>query len=142
MRLTLSLLIALLAPLPAAAELAVEAPACGPVRLVARGVPLREVLEALARELSFELKLEGNASRTVDQELRKPPRELLAQLTRSDNVIIQDAADPRCPKQPRIARVWVLPTGGEAPARPREPSALEQYRKAHGMPVEDDPAAE
>lgn len=144
MRLPLSLSVALLlaplllAPRPAAAELAVEAPACGPVRLVARGVPLREVLQALARELHFELKLEGTAGRTIDQELRKPPRELLAQLTRTDNAVIEDAPDARCPKHPRVTRVWLLPTGGEAPPRAREPTALEQYRKAHGMPPPDE----
>lgn len=138
MRLRLSMLLLALALPARAEELRVEAPRCRPVHLVAHGVPLQRVLEALAEELKFELTLEAPAGRTVDLELRKPAPELLAALTRGDNSVIEDADEPRCPGTRRIARLWLLPAGGDTPARAeaQELTPMELYRKAHGLPPE------
>jgi hypothetical protein len=102
-----------LAPL-GAQEVKVSAAACGSrVHVIASKAPLSEVLKQLSNKLGFELRFEGNSDPTLDVDIAQEPRDLVAKLAPSINVIIREERDPRCPGQQRIATVWVLAQGRE-----------------------------
>ena len=121
-----------------AQDLAVERVDCrAGVRLAARNVPLSRVLQELSRVLGFQLKFQADTDRSVTLELTRPPAQLLAKLLESDSVVHDEIADPRCPGRQTLAKVWVLPRGEDGPPPPRELTPMEQYRRAHGLPLED-----
>ncbi len=107
------------------------------VHLVASNAKISAVLAELGKALKFELHFEGDNDRTVDLDTTRRAPELVAKLMESDSVITDDAPDPKCPGQMRLTRVWVLPKGQDAPA-PHEMTPMEMYRKAHGLPPEDE----
>ena len=89
------------------------------VRLIARDAPLSAVLERLAQSLKFQLHVETNADALVNVDMTAPAPDLIAALAAQERVMVSRAADPRCPGQSRVVRVWVLPKG-DAVAAPKE----------------------
>lgn len=123
-----------------AQELKIEKGDCKTgVRLVARDVPVSQVLAQLSKELGFQLKFKGDTDRIVNVDMTRRSPELIAKLLESESIIFEETPDPQCPGTQRVAKVWVLPKGEEGPPRPRELTPMEMYRKAHGMPLEDEP---
>jgi hypothetical protein len=108
------------------------------VHLVARNARASSVLGQLSKELGFELKYEGDTDRLLDVDMTRRGPQLIAKLMESDNVIYDEVPDPKCPGKQKLAKVWVLPRGQEGPPPPRELTPMEMYRKAHGLPLEDD----
>ena len=80
------------------------------VHLVARNALYSDVLERLAQALGFLLVLEGNSGSVVNVDMSMPAPELVARLSPTESVIVNQSRDPRCPGQNRIVKVWVLPT--------------------------------
>jgi hypothetical protein len=146
-RATLVAFLVLAAPLPAAAQgVTVEKKDCkAGVHLVARNAKASEVLLELAKQLHFELKIEGALDRPVDADMTRRAPQLVAKLFKSDNVIYDEVPDPECPGKMRLSKVWVLPRGHDGPPAPtpHAMTPMEMYRKAHGLPPEEDdkPAA-
>ena len=105
------------------------------VHLVARDARLSDVLERLSESLAFQLQFEGNTDSVVNVNVAMPAPELVAKLSPMDSVIVAQARDPRCPRQHRIVKVWVLPKAKEGkldrtfPA----PTAQEQARRFDEM---------
>ena len=101
------------APL-AAQEVKVSGAVCSSrVHVIASKALLSEVLRKLSNGLGFELRFEGNSDPLVDVDVTQEPRDLVAKLAPSINLIIRQERDPRCPGQQRIAAVLVLPQGRE-----------------------------
>ena len=139
----------------AAEPVTIERGGCAaPIRLVARGVPLRDVLTSLSTALGFELKLVATTNSVVDVDVSRPAADLVASLSPADNIVVMQARDPACPGGSRIVKVWLLgkgsasaiSTAASAPPPPRPVSEAEQrqikeademYRRAHGMPVDN-----
>lgn len=95
----------------ATADLSIKVSGCGEtVRLVAADVPLSAVFRELAIELGFELVFKG-ADRAVSADTEQRPAELIAALTREDNIIVSTVADPGCYGGRRISKVRFLATG-------------------------------
>lgn len=107
------------------------------VHLVAQQAPLSAVLAELSRQLAFELHFQGDNDHAVDLDTTRPAPELVARLMQGDSVVTDTEPDPKCRGQLRLTRVWVLPKGQDGPPPPREPTPMEMYRKAHGLPPED-----
>jgi hypothetical protein len=135
----------------AADRIVIDQGECGAgIHLVARGVPLSDVLARLAATLGFELRLVGPSDSLVDLDIHRPAPELVARLSPPDSIVVQQARDPTCPGQNRIVKVWMLGRGNQSPAYPsaalpppRQMSDAERkqmqenddmYRKAHGLP--------
>ena len=78
------------------------------VRLVARGVPISEVLTRLATTLGFEFEIVGASDSRVDVDLVRPAVELITELSPLDNIIVLQARDPSCPGRDRVTKVWML----------------------------------
>ena len=88
---------------------------CGsPIQLLARDVPLSEVFKSLSESLAFELQFEASTDPMVNLNLLLPAPELVAKLSPMDSVIVSQSRDPRCPRDYRIAKVWVLPKASGA----------------------------
>jgi len=123
------------------------------VHLVARDARLFDVLERLSESLAFQLQFEGNTDSVVNVNVSMPAPELVARLSPMDSVIVTQARDPRCPRQHRIVKVWVLPKAKEGkldrtlPAQPSQEQArrfdeisrqareaYEAYVRIHGKP--------
>ena len=79
------------------------------VHLVARDAPLSDVLARLSEFLAFQLQFEGKTDSVVNVDVFMPAPELVAKLSPIDSVIVSQSRDPRCPRQHRIVKVWVLP---------------------------------
>ena len=133
-------------PWPAnAGDIRISGGDCGAaVHLVARGVPLSDVLEQLSRTLHFELV--GNADRDmpVSIDLTGRPIDLAARLGGLENMSVTLEDDPRCRARERIVKLWVLPRKEAAPARAtaaqaeqarREQEGIDMVLRAHGMPA-------
>ena len=90
------------------------------IRLTARGARLSEVLRRMAETLRFDLHFEAKSDPMIDIDLQRPGPELIAKLAPADSTIVTQAPDPRCPRQHRIVKVWVLPSAnvGVASAAP------------------------
>ncbi len=84
------------------------------IRLTAKNAPLSAVLAQLARTLGFQLKFEGGSDPTINVDVVRQAPELVAKLSPADNVLITQALDPRCPRQYRIVKVWVLPSANQS----------------------------
>jgi hypothetical protein len=84
------------------------------IRLTAKNAPLSAVLTRLAQVLDFQLKFEGGSDPTINLDVERQAPELVAKLSPVDNVLITQALDPRCPRQYRIVKVWVLPGANQA----------------------------
>jgi hypothetical protein len=107
----LALCAAAFAPL-CAAQIKVKVLGCkSGVEISARDAPLSQVLARLADTLKFQLHLEAAADAPVNVHMTARPPELIAALAGKERVMISQAADPRCPGQSRVARVWLLPKG-------------------------------
>ena len=74
------------------------------------------MLTQLAKALDFQLKFEASSDPTINVDVSRQAPELVAKLSPADNVIITQAPDPRCPRQHRIVKVWVLPSAKPAAA--------------------------
>lgn len=109
------------------------------VRLTAKNAPLSAVLTRLAQALDFQLKFEGGTDPTINVDVVRQAPELVAKLSPADNVMITQALDPRCPRQYRIVKVWVLPSaqgtaGSAAPAAAPPRPVSQQYPTPHYDP--------
>src|SRR5438105_2542850 len=97
---------------------------CGaPVRLVARQVPLSIVLKRLAGSLGFELVYQSPSDPLVTIDERLAATDLVRRLGHDMNFSIEQAFDPRCLQNRRVAKFSVLPDASEksrpvAAARP------------------------
>lgn len=150
-----------IAGVPAAGNhIAIEKGDCDAgVHLVARHAPLTDVLRRLSDALSFELRLAGPSDSMVDVDVSRPAPELLAKLSPTDNLIVTQGLDPRCPGRYRVVKVWMLPKAAPLAAAigpsaaissvvpragtPRQLTEAEKraiqsgddaYRRMHGMP--------
>ena len=93
------------------------------VELVAQEAPLALVFERLASTLGFQLEVEGELSGMVTRRTTAAPGRLLADLLAlQQGHVIWYARDPRCPQQPRVARVRLL--AGVAAAAAAAPSPV------------------
>jgi hypothetical protein len=148
-RLTLTLWI-LAAALSGAANAGVRIDAsgdCGPLLLQAERAPLSVVLRLLAERRGFALAYEAATDPQIDTALELPEGELARRLTRAVNAAITTEPDPRCGGAPRVAKIWLMPQGGERPPQPVPayvPTAQDQeaqrlYRRAHGLDDEGRP---
>jgi hypothetical protein len=99
------------------------------VHLVARDARLSDVLGRLSESLAFQLQFEGNTDSVVNVNVSMPAPELVAKLSPMDSVIVSQAPDPRCPRQHRIVKVWVLPKAKESKLD-RLPSAQTSQEQA------------
>jgi hypothetical protein len=132
-----------------AAELQIDGSRCSSeIRLIARDVPLSDVLARLAKILDFRLYFRSNTDPLVSVDTAREPKDVILQLTPSGNVSIMQGAEPRCQGQ-RVLSVWVLngpslgkPTTSDSQvsvlkqASERanlEQKALELHFKAHGV---------
>lgn len=128
------------------------APACGEaIRVSAQQVPLSTVLRALSKSQGFALRLNPRRDPMIDRELRQPLPVLIKSLTRSQNLVLEDEPDPRCPGLRRITKVALLPEGHESAPPRLPPSAtpppmteeqkegLARYRRAHGLGEDGQP---
>ena len=132
----------LAAPGSMAQTLQVTRGECGaPVHLVARGVRYSQVLQRLSEVLAFKLQFDTANDPVVDVDMVRESAELVSRISSGDNLIVTTTHDPRCPKHLRIAKVWVLPKGTEAPrAAARVPvvpgppgaPAEDPYYRSHG----------
>ena len=137
-RLAVGVALAACAAAAPAQELKIERVDCrAGVHVVARDVPMSRVLQELSQLLGFHLKFQADTDRKVTLDLTRPPAQLVAKLLESDSVVYDEIPDPRCPGRQTLARVWVLPRGEDGPPPPRELTPMEQYRRAHGLPLED-----
>ena len=135
--------------LAVAAELQIKGNRCSPeIRLVARDVPLSDVLAQLAKILGFRLYFRAATDPLISVDTLREPKEVILQLTRSGNVSIVQGAEPKC-RGPRVLSVWVLngppleeraTSATQAPNLKRaleqanvEQEALDQYFKARGV---------
>lgn len=118
----------------------------GEISLSARKVRLSEALAELAQSLNFALEFKSGRDPVIDTELHQPIVKLLMSLTRSQNLVLEDAADPQCSGLRRIIKVTMLPESHDAPARRLPPppyvtptmtseqkAGLAIYRRAHGL---------
>ena len=118
------------------------------VHLVASDARLSEVLKELSETLGFQLEFKARSDPLINLDISRPAAELVAGLSPSESVIVTHAQDPRCPRQYRIVKVWVLPaakndsTPASAPtlqsAPPASPAATvlsspEQIRRVEEM---------
>jgi len=109
----------------AASRIEVNEGACGSrVHLVASDARLSDVLKRLAQTLDFQLEFQATSDPVISINLSRPAAELIAKLAPSENVIVTEKQDPRCPRQRRIAKVWVLPNAKGASAGPAAPAAI------------------
>jgi hypothetical protein len=91
-----------------AAELQINGSRCSSeIRLIARDVPLSDVLARLAKILDFRVYFRSNTDPLVSVITVGEPKDVVRQLTSSGNVIIMQGAEPRCQGQ-RVLSVWVL----------------------------------
>lgn len=135
--------------LAAAAELQINGSRCSSeIRLIARKVPLSDVLARLADILKFRLYFHSNTDPLVSVDMLRAPKDVILQLAPSSNVSIIQGADPGCQAQ-RVLSVWVLngpsleQTSTGAPQATNgkqtleqatlEQEALDQYFKARGV---------
>lgn len=82
---------------------------CNPVVAVtARDVPLSQVLDELAQELSFRATVAAPADRNVTVALAGSARDVIAALTRHHNVMFVEQHDPACGELRRPVRLTVL----------------------------------
>jgi hypothetical protein len=87
---------------------------CGaPVRLVARQVPLSIVLKRLAESLGFELVYQSQSDPLVTTDERLAATDLVRQLAHDMNFSIEQAFDPSCLQNRRVAKLSVLPGTSE-----------------------------
>jgi hypothetical protein len=119
----------------------------GPVRLVARQVPLSIVLKRLAESLGFELVYQSQNDPLVTIDERLAATDLVRRLAHDMNFSVEQAFDPRCLQNRRVAKFSVLPGTNEnsrsvAAARPpwqtpemeriaRQTTA--DYLRSHGL---------
>jgi hypothetical protein len=116
------------------------------VHLVARDARLSEVLKRLSETLGFQLEFKATSDPVISIDVSRPAPELVAGLSPSESVIVTHAQDPRCPRQYRIAKVWVLPKAtsdaaptatprpaSTAPSAPTVLSSPEQIRRVEEM---------
>jgi hypothetical protein len=116
------------------------------VHLVASDARLSDVLKQLSETLGFQLEFKGTSDPVISIDVSRPAPELVAGLSPSESVIVTHAQDPRCPRQYRIVKVWVLPgaksdaapppTTRAVPAIPSAPTVLsspEQIRRVEEM---------
>jgi len=119
-------------------EIRIHGGACaGTLHLVARDATLSDVLRRLAEALHFELVDDAQSNAPVSVDVTRKPVDLVANVAAAENVSMTLARNPRCPRYPRIMKVWVLPregasrTGAAATAglRPRDQPDVEQARR-------------
>jgi hypothetical protein len=130
------------------------------VHLNSNGAPLSRVLQHMSQVMGFELHYWSGEDPRVHLDMRYPPVEVMAALSRRANLMVRYARDKRCPGQLSVAAVWVLPEGraGVAPAvvRPAPKRAMphtppptpavaagdastREYLRAHGILEEEAP---
>ena len=94
-------------------------PCSGMVELVATKVMLSEALQALASELSFDLRFQTDNDRRISVNMQKSAADLIAALGRDDSVIIVSKPDDRCSEAvERITQVWFFGVGPEIVYQP------------------------
>jgi hypothetical protein len=92
------------------------------VHLVARGVPMDDLLSRLSEALGFQLRFIGSSDFIVDIDVVRQAPELLVKLSPIDSIIVAQGPDPHCPGRDRVTKVWVLSSGGKNAASGRSPS--------------------
>jgi hypothetical protein len=117
-----------------AAELQINGSRCSSeIRLIARDVPLSDVLARIAEILKFRLYFRSNTDPLVSVDTLREPKDVILQLAPSSNVSIMQGADPGCQGQ-RVLSVWVLngpsleQRSTSAPQAPNVKQALEQAK--------------
>jgi hypothetical protein len=95
------------------------------VHLKAKNARLSEVLKRLSQTLDFQLQYDSANDPIINADMTRRAPELVAKLAPSDNIMVTQAADPRCRGQSKIVKVWVLPTAN-ATARTPPPSPARQ----------------
>lgn len=101
------------------------------VRLTAKGARLSEVLKKLSQTLEFQLQFDSSNDPIVNIDMSRRAPELIAKLSPADNIMVTQAPDPKCPRQYRVVKVWVLPTakanvGAPTPGAAARPAATPQ----------------
>ena len=133
-----------------AADIRIAAQDCSSgVRIKATDAPLSEVLSRLARTLDFQVSFEAENDPLVTIDTMRQPTDLVALLAPTSNVSIAQTRNPRCPGQPRIAKLWILRNGpggvvrtaavGASAAKPVTPQSavadqgIDTILRAHGI---------
>lgn len=122
----------------------------GKVGLTAQNAKLSEVMQRLSQSLGFVLEYKSGNDPLINVDAHQPALKLIKSLTRSQNLVLVDEADPKCPGTRRIVKVALLPQGPETAARPlppppprqmtpQESEGLALYRKAHGLDENGNP---
>ena len=107
----------------AAQQISVLKGKCGAgVHLVAKDARLSDVLKRLSQTLEFPLQFEGVNDPVINVDTVRPAPELVSKLSPGDNIMVTQAADPRCPREYRIVKVWVLPKANAATVAPPAPA--------------------
>jgi hypothetical protein len=96
------------------------------VRLAVSEAHLSEILKRLAQELDFQIRFESGDDPLVSIDTVREPNDLVAYLSRFENVSMTLVPDRRCANRQSILQVWVLPKAEEsqAPAARPVPQAL------------------
>ena len=102
----------------AARELRVNGTACGnSIHVVARDVPLSDVLKALSRRLEFEISFEAESDPQINVDTTSSAADILTQLAGSLNFSMSIARDPTCGARLRVTKMSVLPSQSAAPSQ-------------------------
>lgn len=105
--------LAFASPIASAQDLRIDPGRCDSgVRVVARQVPVSELMQRLAQTLGFELRDDARSSRMIDADLTRAPADLLPKLVPNEAMIVSYTRDERCPQRSRIAKVWLLAAKG------------------------------
>jgi hypothetical protein len=139
-------------PVAAGEVRVIHARCASEVQVVARDVPLSEVLKKLSTVLGFQLRFESDSDPRITIDAIERMERLHLRLGTSDNIAMMLEKDPRCPGQQRIVRMWVLPVGSGGLPRPsvaalqkdedrarREKANVEAFMRTHGMDAEGRP---
>jgi hypothetical protein len=105
-------------PSTAAEEIRVSRGDCASgVRLFARDAHFSDVLKRLSQALDFQLSFEAESDPLVNVDAAMLPGDFVARLAPDANISATQASDPRCPRQTRIVKLWVLAKARTRPAR-------------------------
>src|SRR5262249_54333681 len=71
--------------------------------------------------LEFQVSFIGSSDFIVDIDVVRQAPELLIKLSPSDDMIVAQGPDPRCPGRNRVTKVWMLSSGAKNRASQQSP---------------------
>lgn len=105
--------------LAGARELQIDASPCAQeVRIHAQDVPIQEIVSALTNAMGVTLLAKTSLPDPVDFNGSGAPEDVLKRLLHDKNLVVETGRKPSCGARKVLAKVWLLPSGQKAPARP------------------------